>query len=124
MTLRLKSGDVPFLLSATAVCFNGEACFLTIARDVSALRKIQDDLLTTQARLSLQISMLEQTQERLRDESSAREESMRRLAKSETTLRTIFESSNDAIGISTLPDLRYIQVNEPSNAPMACNEPT
>jgi PAS domain S-box-containing protein len=112
MTLRFKSGDRPFLLSAATVRFNGEACFLTIARDISGLRKIQDDLLVTQAQLSLQISILEQTQKRLREESSAREQTVRQLAKSETTLRTIFNSSRDVIGISSLPDLRYIEVNE------------
>src|SRR5438132_847557 len=39
-------------------------------------------------------------------------EAERRLAKSELTLRTVVDTSLDAIGISTLPDLRFIQVNQ------------
>jgi PAS domain S-box-containing protein len=39
-------------------------------------------------------------------------EAERKLARSELTLRTIVDTSLDAIGISTLPDLRFVQVNK------------
>jgi len=42
MTLRMKDGtERPYLLSASAVWFNGEACNMTVARDVTEIRRIE-----------------------------------------------------------------------------------
>ncbi|HVA41747.1 MAG TPA: ATP-binding protein [Candidatus Binataceae bacterium] len=45
MTFRGKSGEqATFLLSASAITFNGEPCNLAIGRDISEMRKIQGEL--------------------------------------------------------------------------------
>jgi PAS domain S-box-containing protein len=42
MTLRMKDGtERPYLLSASAVWFNGEPCNMTVARDVTEIRRIE-----------------------------------------------------------------------------------
>jgi PAS domain S-box-containing protein len=42
MTLRMKDGtERPFLLSASAVWFSGEPCNMTVARDVTEIRRIE-----------------------------------------------------------------------------------
>src|SRR5207245_3694726 len=44
-TLRMKDGtERPYLLSASAVWFNGEPCNMTVARDVTEIRRIEAEL--------------------------------------------------------------------------------
>ena len=46
MTLRMKDGrSCPYLLSASAVWFNDEPCNMTVARDVTELRRIETELI-------------------------------------------------------------------------------
>lgn len=45
MTMQIRDGRKrPYLLSASIVRLNGEPCTMTVARDVSALRKIENEL--------------------------------------------------------------------------------
>ncbi len=68
MTLRLKGGDHPFLLSAAKVSYDGDACFVTIARDITEQRKLQSEALAAQAELSVQVAKLRSQQRLLRKE--------------------------------------------------------
>jgi PAS domain S-box-containing protein len=45
VTLRMKDGsEHPYLLSATSVLFQGQPCSMSVARDISELRKIEAEL--------------------------------------------------------------------------------
>jgi PAS domain S-box-containing protein len=66
MTLQMKGGNRrPYLLSVSAVLFNDEPCNMTVARDVTELRRIESDLATAREALALKVRTLEQTQHRL-----------------------------------------------------------
>ena len=111
--LRIKSGRlVPSLVSATMVDLGGEQCVVSIARDVSGLKRTERELSAARAALSAEVRELEASQRRLRAEIAERELAQQRVQQSEQTLRRIFETSLDAITVNRWPDLTFIDLNE------------
>jgi PAS domain S-box-containing protein len=98
MTLQMKNGSLhPYLLSASAVWFNGEACNVTVARDVTELRRIESELNTARETLVSKVMALEQTQAKLnqteaelRGALSANPESLVIFRRSDLVVRGIF----------------------------------
>ncbi len=111
MTLRLKGGDHPFLLSAAKVSYDGDACFVTIARDITEQRKLQSEALAAQAELSVQVAKLRSQQRLLRKEMVEREKAQILQRQSEANLRKIFETSPEAITINRLHDGVFVETN-------------
>ncbi|HEX3409433.1 MAG TPA: PAS domain S-box protein, partial [Candidatus Binataceae bacterium] len=119
MDLRTKSGVVRFYLaSATIVELNGEPCVIAIGRDITAIKQTERHLLVARETMRAQIETLERTENHLRAEGlertramEEREAALRSLADSESKLRTIFETTTDAITISRASDGRYIDLN-------------
>ena len=117
---RAKGGArVPYLVSATAVDLDGEACVVSIGRDISTIKQTERDLLAAREVLRDQIESLERTEELLRAENRERAAAVaaseiinRRLRESEAKLRKIFETSTDSITINRLSDGRYLEVND------------
>ena len=105
MTFRLKRGDRPFLISAATVLYDGEECFITIARDVSELRATEAVLVSTQKNLATKVAMLQSTERRLRSEMAARE-------RSDSKFRTILETNLDIVAINDWKTGNYIEVND------------
>ncbi len=125
--LKTKSGAVfPYLVSATVIDLAGEACVVSIGRDITAIKHTQIDLIAAREEMREQIATLEETEERLRAEieertramdqravaEAARTVAVARLGESEAKLRKIFATTNDSITISRLGDGRYIDLNE------------
>ena len=66
MTLQMKDGSRrPYLLSVSAVWFNDEPCNMTVARDVTELRRIETELTTAREALASKVTTLEQIQSKL-----------------------------------------------------------
>ncbi len=110
--IRMKDGrSVPHLISSVVVDLNGEHCLLSVARDITDLKKIQNDLMAT-------VTQLRETQKRLRDEIEERERTIierqraeSQLRESEAKLRKIFEACPETICINSMVDGRYIECN-------------
>jgi PAS domain S-box-containing protein len=65
--LRSKSGAVrPYLVSASVIDLDGEACIVTITRDITTLKQTEADLLAAREVMSAQIETLERTENHLR----------------------------------------------------------
>jgi PAS domain S-box-containing protein len=117
---RAKGGArVPYLVSATAVDLDGEACVVSIGRDITTIKQTERDLIAAREVMRVQIESLERTEELLRAENreraaavTASEITNRRLRESEAKLRKIFETSTDSITINRLSDGRYLEVND------------
>jgi two-component system sensor histidine kinase/response regulator len=105
MTFRLRHGDRPFLISAATVLYDGEECFITIARDVSELRATEAALVSTQKALALKVATLEMTEQRLLQEIAARE-------RSDLQFRKILETNLDIVAINDWKTGNYIEVND------------
>ena len=105
MILHTKNGDAPFLISAALVPFAGEDCFITIARNVTEIRKAEAALQSARAALASRVHMLEESQTRLRAEMEARE-------RSELKFKTIFDANLDLLAINDLHTGEYVEVNE------------
>jgi len=75
---------VPYLISSVLVDLQGEQYLLSVARDITAMKQVQTDLI----------------------------EAQQRLGHSEAKLRKIFEASPDAIAIISITDGRALEVNE------------
>jgi PAS domain S-box-containing protein len=118
--VRTQSGAIlPYLTSATVVELGGEDCVVAIARDITAIKQTERDLIAAREVMRAQIETLEQTQEQLRAEifertraMEQREAALQRLADSESKLRKIFETSTDGISINRLSDGRYLDINQ------------
>ena len=113
---RHQSGAIVTLLfSAVMVEIEGRPCVVSIARDISALKQTERELIAAREALSAQVKELSETQDRLRAEIAQRELAQRRVQGSEQTLRRIFETSLDAIAVSRWPDLTFVDINERHN---------
>jgi PAS domain S-box-containing protein len=112
MTFRLKSDERPFLLSAAAVSYDGEDCYVSVARDITEQRKLQAQALTAQTQLAAQVAELERKQRLLEEEMVARERAEILRRQSEANLRKIFETSPEAITINRLDDGVFVETNE------------
>ncbi len=118
--VRTKGGAIlPCLTSATVVELDGEDCVVAIARDISAIKRTERDLIAAREAMRAQIATLEDTEERLRAEiveraraMDQREEALRNLADSEGKLRRFFEVSPDSISIARMSDGKITAVNE------------
>ncbi|MFZ0887842.1 MAG: response regulator [Candidatus Binataceae bacterium] len=111
--IRTKDGHiVPHLVSSVLVDLDGEPCVFSVARDITDLKKVHDNLLAAVAELT-------ETKERLQAESerhlqiiAEREQAERRLRENEAKLRKIFEVSPESISINRMSDGRYIDVSK------------
>jgi PAS domain S-box-containing protein len=111
--IRMSDGSVaPHLVSSVVVDLAGEPCAISIARDVTELKRVQTNLMATVAELSA-------TQQRLKAEIAERDRTMAereraeaRLRESETKLRKIFEACPDTICINRMSDGRYLECNK------------
>jgi PAS domain S-box-containing protein len=110
--IRLKNGKtVPYLVSSVVTDLTGEPCVLSIARDITELKRSQSDLVAT-------VAELRETQRRLKAEIEERERTIAEreraeilLRNSEAKLRRIFEACPDSICINSMIDGRYIECN-------------
>jgi PAS domain S-box-containing protein len=108
MTLQMKDGNRrPYLLSVSAVLFNDEPCNMTVARDVTELRRIESDLATAREALALEVRTLEHTQHRLqqtegelRGALSASPETVVIFRRSDLVVRGIFGRSTPGLAES------------------------
>ena len=111
--LRNKDGRlVPSLIAATLVELGGEQCVISMARDISELKRTQREMTAAREALAVELRELEASQARLRSEIAERTLAQQRLVESEATLRKIFETSLDSIAINRLSDGRFIAVND------------
>lgn len=111
-TFRMKDGRLAqHLVSASVMELDGEACVVAASRDVSELKRTEQELRATQQALSDQVEALHRSQERLREEIAERALAQQGLQASETKLRRVFETSVDAIAISRFPDRHIIDCN-------------
>ena len=110
--VRTKGGAVlPYLVSATVVELGGEACVVSICRDITTIKQTQSDLIAAREVMRAQIESLERTEDLLRAEILERERAEQRALGSETVLRRIFETSPDAILVTLYPGGRIADFN-------------
>ncbi|MGH7913595.1 MAG: PAS domain S-box protein, partial [Candidatus Binataceae bacterium] len=96
---RIRDGRlVEHLLSASLIELDGETCIVAATRDVSDLKRTEDQLRAAQRKLSDQVRELEDNQ--------------RRLTSSETKLRQVLEASGEAICVNRMNDGHYLDVNQ------------
>jgi PAS domain S-box-containing protein len=95
---------VPCLLSSTLVDLNGEQCVLSVAREITELKSVQDNLGATVAKLT-------ETERQLKAEIERRDQLEARMRMSEEKLRKIIEASPESIAINSMVDGRYIETN-------------
>ena len=120
MDLRTKSGEVhPYLISATVVELGRETCVVSIARDITAIKQTERDLIAAREAMRSHIETLERTEDQLRAEieertraMEERERALRNLADSEGKLRRFFEVCPDSISIARMSDGKITAVNE------------
>ncbi len=97
--LRNKDGRlVPSLVSATMVELGGEQCVISIARDITELKRTQHELTEAREALAVELRKLE--------------ENRRQLVSSENKLFKVLEATGDIITISRLKDGHYLDVNQ------------
>ena len=112
ITLRAKDGSlVPHLASGSLVDLDGELCIVSFIHDVTEVKRTQQELIATQDQLKGQLEALRKSEGRLHAEIAEREAAQRHLEESESTLRKIFESSLETIGLSRLSDGVFLDVN-------------
>jgi len=103
---------IQVLISAVVVEIGGEPCVVSIARDISEIRRTERELRAVREALSAEVRELEANQIRLRSEVAERERAQSQLRQSEKNLRRIFDADIDAITIKRLRDGRYVEVNQ------------
>jgi PAS domain S-box-containing protein len=102
---KMRDGRVvPCLLSSTIVDLNGEQCVLSVAREITELKSVQDNLGATVAKLT-------ETERQLKAEIERRDQLEARMRASEEKLRKIIEASPESISINSMVDGRYIETN-------------
>ena len=102
---KMRDGRVvPCLLSSTLVDLNGEQCVFSVAREITELKSIQDNLGATVAKLT-------ETERQLKAEIERRDQLEARMRMSEEKLRKIIEASPESIAINSMVDGRYIETN-------------
>jgi len=102
---KMRDGRVvPCLLSSTMVDLNGEQCVFSVAREITELKSVQDNLGATVAKLT-------ETQRQLKAEIERRDQLEARMRSSEEKLRKIIEASPESISINSMVDGRYIETN-------------
>ena len=110
--VRTKRGAVmPYLISATVVELGGEACVVSICRDITTIKRTQRELVAAREVLRAQVEALRQSQQRLRAEISERELAQKRLSENAGVLRRIFDTTSVGVAINLVADGRFIQVN-------------
>jgi PAS domain S-box-containing protein len=111
--LRMKDGStVPHLISSVLVELDGEQCVLSVAREISEIKKIQRDLMETVAQLNDTKHRLQAEVEQRERVIGEREQAERRLQQSEEKLRKVFEACPDTICVNSMIDGRYIDLNK------------
>jgi len=102
---KMRDGRVvPCLLSSTMVDLNGEQCVFSVAREITELKSIQDNLGATVAKLT-------ETERQLKAEIERRDQLEARMRMTEEKLRKIIEASPESIAINSMVDGRYIETN-------------
>ena len=102
---KMRDGRVvPCLLSSTLVDVNGEQCVLSVAREITELKSVQDNLGATVAKLT-------ETERQLKAEIERRDQLEARMRMTEEKLRKIIEASPESISINSMVDGRYIETN-------------
>ncbi|MGZ6241413.1 MAG: PAS domain S-box protein [Candidatus Binataceae bacterium] len=97
--LRNKDGRVvPSLVSAAMVELGGEQCVISMARDITDLKRTQHELTRAREVLAVELRELEINR--------------RQLATSEDKLRKVLEASGDVITINDLKTGHYLDVNQ------------
>jgi len=97
--LRNKDGRVvPSLVSAAMVELGGEQCVISMARDVTDLKRTQHELTRAREVLAVELRELEINR--------------RQLATSEDKLRKVLEAAGDVITINDLKTGHYLDVNQ------------
>ena len=110
---RVRGGRVvSALVSSAVVDLGGVPCVVSIARDISELKRTERELISARATLEAHVAELSETQDRLQAEMAEREVAQRRVQESTRTLRKIFETSLDAIVVNRWPDLTFVDFNE------------
>lgn len=110
--LHSRDGTVrPYLISGVAVELGGNPCVVSMTRDISELKKTQGELIAAQSELKSQIEALRESEARLHAEIAERELAQCRLQESESTLRSIFESSLETIALNRMADGVFLDVN-------------
>jgi len=110
--LRHKDGRIlDGLTSATVVRLGGEACVISITRDISNIKETERALRKAQQQLNDQIQELRAAQEGLRVEVAERKAAERTAKAREDTLCRIFESTTDGLVIFSLCDGRIVEAN-------------
>ncbi|MGA2411077.1 MAG: PAS domain S-box protein, partial [Candidatus Binataceae bacterium] len=99
------------LMSGVKVELNGRPCVVTQARDITQIKRAQRELLDAREQLSQQVEALKASEERLRQEARERDLAEQRLRDSEATLRKVFDTTPDIIGINRIRDGHYVAVN-------------
>ena len=85
------------LLSASIIEIDGRPCIISVRRDITELKRAEQELITARAALEARVDQLE--------------ENRRRLAASETKLRKVLDTSLDAIAVTHRPDGRLLDCN-------------
>ncbi|MGZ6227915.1 MAG: PAS domain-containing protein, partial [Candidatus Binataceae bacterium] len=97
--LRNKDGRVvPSLVSAAMVELGGEQCVISMARDITDLKRTQHELTRAREVLAVELRELEINR--------------RQLATSEDKLRKVLEASGDVITINDLKTGHFLDVNQ------------
>ncbi len=97
-TFRAKNGRLAqHLMSASVMELDGEACVVSIMRNIGELKQTQRELAEAREALSAEVRELEASQRHLRNR--------------EADLHKVFEASVDAIAISRIPDARLLDCN-------------
>jgi PAS domain S-box-containing protein len=110
--IRTKDGNiVPHLSSQVIVELDGEPHLVVIAREISAIKRAETELIAARERLSQQVEELRRGQWALRAEMVDRLQTEARLRRSESKLRKVFEASLDGVAIRSLRDNRVLDVN-------------
>jgi PAS domain S-box-containing protein len=110
--LRAKNGRVaPFLVSAKVIELSGEACVVAIARDITAIKQTQHELIAAREQMAQQLRALQESEKRLRAEVAERELAQDRANQSARVLLRIFNTTQVGISINRVADGRFLQIN-------------
>ncbi len=110
--IRRDGTRIMVLFSAVIVEFEGRRCLLSFSRDITRLKRFEEELLAARGELARQVEALEASQESLRAEIAERRAAQQSAEERAETLRKIFETSTDTITINRMADGRYVDLNQ------------
>ncbi|MGH8014306.1 MAG: PAS domain S-box protein [Candidatus Binataceae bacterium] len=111
--LRGKGGVVrPFLISTNMIEVDGQPCVVSFTRDITQIKQTQSDLMEAREELKNRVEALRRNQERLHAEVAERKVAELRAQQSEAALRRIFETSPDAIAVTSSSEARLLHFND------------